>query len=632
MKKLLSIWVFLLPVIVFGQNYNVALIPDSLLKSADAVTRMEELHIIIKSPSSAIIKHKYAITVLNEAGNKYAEFGAFYDKLSILNDASGKLFDATGKQIKAVKKKEMADVAYNDHMSLMTDNRIRQHNFYCKTYPYTIEYEEDNELVGIYFFPSWHPFQDERFSVQSSKMIVEMPADYQIKYKQISYAGEPVITTGGKNKTYTWQIADKKALERETLQPSFREIATSVYITPTDFEVGGYKGNMSSWENLGKFVVDLRKGRDVLPENVKQDVHRLTDGLSTKEEKVNVLYNYLQQNTHYISIQLGIGGWQPFDAAYVATKKYGDCKALANYMVSLLKEAGIGANYVLVTAGKGEKGLWEDFPAPYFNHAIMCVPNGKDSIWLECTSQTESAGYMGSFTGNRKALLIAEDGGHVVTTPIYNDADNLQIRTVVASIDATGNLIADVNTKFTGLEQEFANGLMNNYTQEERDKYLNSVLNLPTYKVNEIKYKETKGRIPVMDEHLKIESMNYATVTGKRIFIEPNLFNKESKLASDKSRLYDIEFRMGYRDVDSIFIKIPAGYIPEQLPKNVNVSNKFGEYSISYKIENDVIELVRVQKQLLARFPASDYPDLVKYYDVMYKADRARIVLMKKEG
>lgn len=631
MKKLLNVLFFLSPVIVFGQNYNVALIPDSLLKSADAVTRMEELHIIIKSPSSAIIKHKYAITVLNESGNKYAEFGAFYDKLSILNDASGKLFDATGKQIKAVKKKEMADVAYNDHMSLMTDNRIRQHNFYCKTYPYTIEYEEDNELVGIYFFPSWHPFQDERFSVQSSKMIVEMPADYQIKYKQISYAGEPVITTGGKNKTYTWQIADKKALERETLQPSFREIATSVYITPTDFEVGGYKGNMSSWENLGKFVVDLRKGRDVLPENVKQDVHRLTDGLSSKEEKVNVLYNYLQQNTHYISIQLGIGGWQPFDAAYVATKKYGDCKALANYMVSLLKEAGIGANYVLVTAGKGEKGLWEDFPAPYFNHAIMCVPNGKDSIWLECTSQTESAGYMGSFTGNRKALLIAEDGGHVVTTPIYNDADNLQIRTVVASIDATGNLIADVNTKFTGLEQEFANGLMNNYTQEERDKYLNSVLNLPTYKVNEIKYKETKGRIPVMDEHLKIESMNYATVTGKRIFIEPNLFNKESKLASDKSRLYDIEFRMGYRDVDSIFIKIPAGYIPEQLPKNVNVSNKFGEYSISYKIENDVIELVRVQKQLLARFPASDYPDLVKYYDVMYKADRARIVLVKKE-
>lgn len=631
MKKLLNVLFFLLPVIVFGQNYNVALIPDSLLKSADAVTRMEELHIIIKSPSSAIIKHKYAITVLNEAGNKYAEFGAFYDKLSILNDASGKLFDATGKQIKAVKKKEMADVAYNDHMSLMTDSRIRQHNFYCKTYPYTIEYEEDDELVGIYFFPSWHPFQDERFSVQNSKMIVEMPADYQIKYKQISYAGEPIITTGGKNKTYTWQIADKKALERETLQPSFREIATSVYVTPTDFEVGGYKGNMSSWENLGKFVVDLRKGRDVLPENIKQDVHRLTDGLSTKEEKVSVLYNYLQQNTHYISIQLGIGGWQPFDAAYVATKKYGDCKALANYMVSLLKEAGIGANYVLVTAGAGEKGLWEDFPAPYFNHAIMCVPNGKDSIWLECTSQTKSAGYMGSFTGNRKVLLIAEDGGHVVTTPIYNDADNLQIRTVEASIDATGNLTADVNTKFTGLEQEFANELMNNYTQEERDKYLNSVLNLPTYKVNEIKYKETKGRIPVMDEHLKIESMNYATVTGKRIFIEPNLFNKESKLASDKSRLYDIEFRTGYRDVDSIFIKIPAGYITEQLPKNVNVSNKFGEYSISYKIENDVIELVRVQKQLLARFPASDYPDLVKYYDVMYKADRARIVLVKKE-
>ena len=73
--------------------------------------------------------------------------------------------------------------------------------------------------------------------------------------------------------------------------------------------------------------------------------------ITDPQTKVAVLYNYLQQNTHYVGIQLGIGGWQTYDAAYVATKKYGDCKALSNFMISLLKEAGIKGHAVVIKGG-----------------------------------------------------------------------------------------------------------------------------------------------------------------------------------------------------------------------------------------------------------------------------------------
>ena len=113
-----------------AQKYVVSAIPDSLKENVDAVKRYEELYLIIKSPSKAIIKHKYAITVLNSSGNKYAYYYNSYDKLSSLQDISGYLYDADGKELKKVKKKDIQDVSSSDEMSLMTDDRIKRHSFF----------------------------------------------------------------------------------------------------------------------------------------------------------------------------------------------------------------------------------------------------------------------------------------------------------------------------------------------------------------------------------------------------------------------------------------------------------------------------------------------------------------------
>lgn len=631
MKKLFFIGLILFSASLKAQEYHVSLIPDSLIKNANAVKRFEELHVIIKDIGKAVIKHKYAITILNENADENATYTNYYDKLQSLSDISGRLYDATGKVIRSMKKKDISNTSSDDGFSLLTDNRQKTYTFYCKTYPYTVEFEDEQTLEGIYYFPHWEPAEDEYFAVQKSSFIVETPADYKLRYKQFNYTGSPVINKGEKN-VYTWHLLNKMPILYEVFQPHVQEIATAVYIAPSEFEIAGYKGDMSSWNGLGKFQISLNKGRDELPANIKKQIHDLTDGLSSAEEKIKAVYNYLQQTTRYISVQLDIGGWQPFEAKYVAANKFGDCKALSNYMISMLKEAGVNANYVIVNAGKGRRGLWEDFPAPYFNHVIICVPDKKDTLWLECTSQNVSAGYMGTFTGNRKALMVTDEGGVVVNTPHYSAADNIQIRKANAEIDETGNLTVEVYTRFTGTQQEIPHSLMYDATPEQRNKYLNNTINLPTYKVEKTNYTETRGLIPFMDEYLKITSPMYASITGKRLFIQPNLFNKESKLPVDKPRQFDIDYRTSYKDVDSISIKIPAGYVPESVPKNADIINKFGKYSITYTIKQDRIELVRIYEQSAGRFPASEYNSLAGFYEQMFKSDRMKIVLVKREG
>ena len=629
MKKTLFIIQFFIAITAAAQNYSVALIPDSLFKKATMVQRLEETKIIIHSIKSATVKHKYAYTILNESGNTFAGYHNLYDNFEKLSDVSGKLFDASGKQIKSVKKKEMDDVAYNDNFSLAGDGRVKSHNFYYKAYPYTIEYEEEQEYNGIYEFPAWQPIDGYDYAVQSSSYIIEMPADYKLRYKLINAAKEPVVTEKNNTKTLTWQAGNIQAIEYEIFQPPLSRLTPMVLAGPDDFEYGGYKGNLSTWNNYGKYYAALYKGRDVLPDNIKLEIHRLADALPGRDEKITALYNFLQQNTHYISIQLGIGGLQPFEAKFVSEKKYGDCKALSNYMVSILKEAGIKAYTAIIFGGKNFPFVYEDFPRHYFNHVVTCVPADKDTIWLECTSQTTSAGYAGTFTGNRKALLVTEDGGTLVNTPRYSAADNLQVRKITATIDENGNLTANSFTHSTGIQQELQHSLFYEINKEEREKYLNRMLNLPTYKVEKIEYKETKAAVPAMDEALTITSLSYASVTGKRLFVAPNLFNKESRLTENTNRYFDIVFKDSYRDIDSIHIILPQGYIVESLPKDVSLKNKFGTYNISFKMKENAIELIRKREQDEATFPASDYSQLVEYFDAMTKADRSKLVMVK---
>lgn len=198
----------------------------------------------------------------------------------------------------------------------------------------------------------------------------------------------------------------------------------------------------------------------------------------------------MQENTRYISISLGIGGWQPFDAKYVSSKKYGDCKALSNYMYALLKEAGIRSVYTVTGRGFDLNYFLPDLPCSQFNHVILFVPNGNDTTWLECTSQSLPAGYVGVDNCNRQALAVDENGGVLVNTPSYRMNENLQQRIIVATLEADATLNIKSSTTYGGIQQDRYHDLINSLSKDKLKEVLHEDLDFATYDIISFDYKE----------------------------------------------------------------------------------------------------------------------------------------------
>ena len=635
MRKLISAFVLMICLFANASDikYPVSSIPENLKKNANAVKRMEEIVFEVVSLKEAVYHRKVVYTILNENGERYAAMVVGYDKLRKVLAFDGTLYDAQGNVLRKAKNKDIQDYSAVQEISLFDDNRVKVLDFTNQFYPYTVEFETEIKYNNTYMQPDWIPQSGEKLSVESSFYTFVAPADYTIRFKTFNYEGQPSSNNEKNKQVKTWKISNLAAVKKPFASPTWNELTPCVYFAPSDFEMEGYKGNGSTWQDLGRFPLALNEGRDKLPEDIIQKTATILKGVTDEKEKVKLLYNFLQQNTRYISIQLGIGGLQPFEASFVAKKGYGDCKALSNYMYSLLKSAGIKSYYTLVRGGRDvdDKYVMEDFPSDQFNHIILCVPLTKDTMWLECTSQSEPAGYMGEFTGNRKALLITEEGGKLVSTPHYGMKENRAERAINGRIDSDGSLLMNVTTKYKAIEQDEKSALINQLSKDKVKKYLQEDLELSTYEVNNFKYDQKKDILPEIDEQLDIVVEHYATITGKRIFIMPNILSRGGmKLSDEGERKVDFILDNEFHNQDDYEIELPDGYELESMPHDVLLITKFGSYSCSTKLVGNKIIYHRVREQFSGRFPAKDQKELEKFFEDIYKADRAKMVLVKK--
>jgi transglutaminase-like putative cysteine protease len=635
MKRIVSLLLALLSsAVAFGKEdpkYPVSAIPEDMKTGMYAVIREQELRFEINSVSSSTTYYRVVITILNSNAKSYGKEVIGYDKFNVVKSFRGVAYDAAGNVIKKLKQSDIYDQSAFDGFSLYSDNRLKRADLSQGTYPYTVEFEYETEQKCLFFIPDFSLYEDDEISIQKSKYTLVYPAALKPRYKLFKIQEPKTFSLDGKE-ALEWSFENIKPAKFERLSPDPDQIIPNISTAPQAFEFDNYAGRMDSWENFGKWITLLNKDKNILPEPTRKKVQELTKNATTTEEKVRILYEYLQGKTRYVSIQLGIGGYQPFAASVVEQNGYGDCKALSNYMVSMLDAAGVKANYILIRAGEDSPDIDINFPSSQFNHAIVAVPDKKDTLWLECTSQTNPFGYMGSFTGGRHALMITESGGKLIRTPVYTAEQNTQSRTADVFVELTGDAKAKVKTTYRGLQYE--NGDLNfivNGKYDDQKEWVQDNTEIPAFDIMGFSMTNHKDKIPAAVVNLDLALKRFATVSGKRIFLTPNLMNRSTYIPEKlESRKTNVVLRTAYTDLDTIRYHLPEGIYPEFLPEPAKVKSRFGEYESTFTVDQGSLLYIRRVRINKGEYPAEAYKELTEFYRNINKADNTKLVFMSK--
>ena len=204
--------------------------------------------------------------------------------------------------------------------------------------------------------------------------------------------------------------------------------ATGRFDTANRFEA-------STFADYASFAALLRQWNApmAVPDAEVKRLSREIVGDATDERaKAERIFNWVTKNIRYVGIGFADGGYVSQPAADVLHARYGDCKAHATVLKSLLAAQGIEADFTVVNVGADY--TLSAVPAPNFDHAIVYMP--KFDLYLDPTDPMGSFGTLPVALYGKPVLDI--DKGLVTKIPAAKLSDFVVRSDTSVTIDLWG--------------------------------------------------------------------------------------------------------------------------------------------------------------------------------------------------
>ncbi len=476
-----------------------------------------------------------------------------------------------------------------------------------------------------------------------------------IPMQRVSYYVRPQsnasLTFNSYNMEETRFVEDQKGFRVATMTnvPAYKE---EPYMPPDD-EVRrwvylSYQGIWSllqwnivaqRWEFiLSKFAKPTKE--------VKAKAAELTAGISSDDEKVRRIYDFVQKKMRNVAFDKNLNEEQiekmdVKDADDALKRGVGNSFHLDMLFASLTKAAGLETNVVL--AGDRSDNFFspEKYPfSAFIQMSGIAVKVGSDWKYFDPCTPYMPYGLLPWNREDVRAMLVGE-GGHVWRTiPSTDLSKSTARRTGTLKLSSDGTLEGDIKLEYEGHQ-----GLSRRRDQfkdspSQREENIKDEIKkkISTAEITAISIENFEDSTKPLTYKMKLRVPNYAQKAGKRLILQPGFFESGSTpVFTSATRIYKMYFPYSWSEEDDIQIRLPDGYELDgaDSPAEVKDTSRIGVDKIDMGIvrENNTLQYKRsfsfgANGKIL--FPAAAYQPLKSLFDAFHKADTHAISLKEK--
>ncbi len=522
------------------------------------------------------------------------------------------------------------DEFYKSNDLFYNDARVKYFSIDFPIQGYTYLYDLEKKIKDVKYFTSIY-FNDE-FPVINKEIIITIPTWLNLEIKEFNFDGFDITKKETKNTeatVYTYTIKNIPPMAKEKLAPG------PSYIYPHILFVAKSFTNKTETTMLFNETADLYKWYKSLVNDMKDDptvfaskVTELTKTAKTDEEKIKSIYYWVQDNIRYIAFEDGIAGFKPDDSQNVFSKRYGDCKGMANLTKQMLKLAGFDARLCWI----GTKHIAYNYSIPSLsvdNHMICVVLKDGKRYFLDGTEKFNSFKEYADRIQGKEVMIEDGDKFIIDKIPTHDALSNKEIYSVNYTID-NETLKGKVDKEFFGESRASFLYTYNNIKNDKKEEALKYYISSgdKNYTVSNISTSDLSNRDTNVKISYDIAINNHVSSFDNEIYIDLD-YDKEYKFLDFSERKETILLDYKTYDDIKIALQIPAGYSVKKMPDNVNIKSKDYEIAMNFEVKNNTILYHKVFNFKNGIIKKSDFEISKKDFETIKKLYAEQIVLTK---